>query len=191
MSSCAHGNAPFDSLDKSRRDKVAREAISLIRKYAELGIVTYLDEQEFKQKVPRQNEIGGPYEFCVWNSFMGVRAWLDRTKYPGKVSYFFEAGDKSQRKANALLSRIFQHPELKDAYRLSNFGFVDKKQASACQAADLLAWQWNKEYENRIADKDSRKDFEALVNGKDYFLRKVDVDRHAEVTRQILDEASS
>ena len=43
-----------------------------------------------------------------------------------------------------MMAMIMSKPELRQAYRTAQFGFVVKTELP-CQAADLLAWQWAKD----------------------------------------------
>jgi hypothetical protein len=135
MSACASGNPPFDRLNLEQRDAVARKAISLVKEHAALGAAFTVDENEFVTKVPAQDQFGGPYEFLVWNCMMAVRRWMDQTGLKGDVEYFFEAGHQHQGRANALMQRIFEVPELRLEYRYAGHKFVEKEKSRPVQAA--------------------------------------------------------
>ena len=182
MSACAHGNYPFDRLTPPERDQVAREAIALIREHAAFGIAITVDEHEFNRRVPDvgKDVHGEAYEFAAWNCLMGVSNWLEITGRKGRVGYFFEAGHKHQARAHRLMDYLFQASEHRDQYQYGGHGFVPKESSCAIQAADLLAWQFFQHRKRVDAKKPQRKDFEALVKGKTYNVRHIDIDIHIE-----------
>jgi hypothetical protein len=62
------------------------------------------------------------------------------------MSFFFEAGFMHEGLANRMMNRIFKAPQLCEFYRYKAHVFVDKKEARPTQAADLLPWQWYKDF---------------------------------------------
>jgi len=189
MSACAHGNSPFDKLSPANRDKVARKAIALICEFAALGIAATVNQRQYEENVPNPYGFQGPYEFCAWNCLMGVRRWIEEEGRKGDVAYVFEAGHASQSKANRLMQQLFESDKLRARYRYVSHTFVDKVKVRPVQTADVIAWQWLKDRKNEAEGRPRRKDLEALLSVR-HLYRHIDVDQHAEVTRQILAEAS-
>lgn len=185
MSACAHGKKPFDHLSYDDRDKAARLAIGLIKKFALVGIAATVDERQHEAQVPDPYKIHGPYEFCVWNCLMGVRRWMDGEGRKGDVAYVFEAGHAHQSNANRLMHLLFKSPRLRERYRYVSHSFVDKAKSRPCQAADILAWQWYTDAKRAAEGKSQRADLKALLSVP-HLVRHIDVERHAEISRQLL-----
>lgn len=187
MSACAHGNPPFERLSRDKRDKVAREAIALIKKHAFAYAITTVNEREFVEKVPNQSDQFGhssAYAFCVWNCLFHVQAACREYGLAGRKVYLFEAGHRHQSDANRIMNGIFEVPSLREDYEYKSHAFVDKDESALVQAADLLAWQ---AYQDRLRELDGRprrKDMASLVqmNG---VVRHIDVDAHAETVRRV------
>jgi len=120
------------------------------------------------------------YLWACWTVMAFVRRWASIHNWPGGIQYFFEAGHASQSQANGLLKLIAGNEHLSAAYHYKAHGFIKKEDSGAVQAADILAWQTNKDLKRRKEGKPSRKDFVALLkaphtnlvfaDGKDHFV---------------------
>jgi len=188
MSACAHHNEPFGHLSRSECDEVSREAIRLIRKYADRGFAVTVDEKEFEALVPIEAQIshGSAYDFCVWNCLMGVRLWLSDMPERVGAAYFFEAGHRHQSSAERLMRRLMNVPELRKEYRYRGHAFVLKEHSRPCQAADLFAWQWFQHAKRAEQGLPPRKDGAALMENRWYQARHIDVKKHVQVVRELM-----
>lgn len=74
----------------------------------------------------------------------GGRADRDR------VAYVFEAGHVGQTEAQDFMRGATRAAESLEAYRHYSHGFVPKTDSSLLQAADLLAWEWAKCYDETV-----------------------------------------
>lgn len=82
------------------------------------------------------------------------------------ISYFFEAGDANQSKANSMMNFAFGHPHARDITMYGAHGFFPKERTTPCQAADLLAWQWFTDRKrSETKPYRPRKYLEALIHG--------------------------
>ena len=163
MSACAHGNHPFHNLTLDQRIEVGKRAISCIKAHTIMGLAVSLDTAEFQKLAPDHHLIGSPYTFCVHCVIGGVERWAQETEFNGKIAYFFEAGHRSQSEAHAIMGKMFQQPDLRNASRYSSHSFVQKNDSAAVQAADLLAWQWYTDRRHEIEGRPRRKDISDLL----------------------------
>lgn len=164
MSSCAHGNYPFNKLSRDVRIEVETSVIELINKYAAFGVAVAVNEADYRRWFPRGNHIGSPYAYCCWQVMAGIFNWMNKRNFEGHTSYFFEAGHASQSEANALMMRIFNDPRLRQQYRYANHRFVDKEKVRPVQTADILAWQYATQVKRWIkGDNRMRADCRALM----------------------------
>jgi Protein of unknown function (DUF3800) len=163
MSECAHGNGPFSRLSKSDRIAVAKRVIEIIKGRTILGLAVTLNSDEFRSLMQFHPLIGGPYSFAAHMVLTGVNTWIERNNIQGKVAYFFEAGHESRPEANRIMAEIFSHENLKNEYRYGGHAFVEKEEAPAVQAADLLAWQWYTDKRHEMEGRPRRKDCASLL----------------------------
>lgn len=170
MSGCAPdpGFPPFDKLTKAERIAAATEAINLIKKHLTRGIAISVQLDQFRH-IPRFNQFETPYTFACWQALMGVRHWADETGYTGEIAYFFEGGHESQSEANRIITRISNDPILKPLYRYASHTFVCKHKAMLLQTADILAWQWWHQVDDREGKGifKLRRDFASLAEERD------------------------
>ncbi|WFU84381.1 DUF3800 domain-containing protein [Bradyrhizobium sp. CIAT3101] len=171
MAACAQRTTPFNTISRDAGADAEKKVIKLINDHALLGLAIAINEPDYDYLMTRQDITGDAYSFCCWQILAGVQAWIARNNFEGRISYFFEAGHKSQRRANAIMKRIFEDESLRIRYRYETHGFVEKNDSSAVQAADILAWQqatqmkrWLKN-EHRV-----RADFQALVKNPPHEL---------------------
>lgn len=171
MSSCAHGSDPFAGLTKEQRVAALREAISIIHASAVHGVAATVDPKALASMAT--DHLAGrfkttPYELCVFNAVVMVAAWA-RDHRPGenRISYIFEAGDSHEAQANAMLTVGFQRPQMREYCMYRGHAFFPKVEATPCQAADLLAWQWFTDAKRRSKPSYmQRRDLSALLGGR-------------------------
>ena len=150
MSSCAHGTAPFELLDKDCRVEIEKTLIGLIKTFASYGCAVSVEPSKYIHIMPIDSRVGGSYSFCVNTCLQAVASWADESNYHGDIAYFFESGHRSQSEANGIMDRIFQIPEMRKRYRYSSHTFADKRKVMALQSSDLLAWQWHTDQKRRM-----------------------------------------
>jgi hypothetical protein len=173
MVDCAPGNPPFDKLSRDQRVAVETEMIALIRSHALFGAAVAINENDFYEFFPAPSPMGDAYSYCCWLILAGISGWIRRNYFDGKIGYFFEAGHKYQPQANALMARIFNHPDLRHEHRYATHAFVTKEGARPIQTADILAWQHASDIKKRIAGKPRRADFSALIDGQPWEMKLV------------------
>jgi hypothetical protein len=162
MVDCAHGNPPFDKLNKRQRALVASNMIGTIKRRTIHGYASAVNVEHFKHIAPKSPLIGSAYSLCATTmlvavqSLIGQRAGVD-------VAYFFEAGYDSQSEANRIMTQIFRVPQLRKASGYTSHTFVDKRLFPGVQAADLLAWHFYTDIRRGMEGKDTyRADFGSL-----------------------------
>lgn len=164
MVSCAHGNHPFDHLNRDQRIQAQKDVIALINQHALLGLAAAVNENDYWRMFGQNSPGGTPYSFLCWQILAGIRSWINRTNFDGRVAYFYEAGHDSEGEADALMKRIFRHPNLREGYRYAGHAFVDKQQVRPVQTADILAWHWATQIKRWLNNNpDRRADFRALT----------------------------
>ena len=100
--------------------------------------------------------------------------WWRHENCPSEsFAYFMETGDPDKSEVVSTVERMRHDDETGTAklIKVSSFSTVDKGTARGLEAADFVAWQWNKYYMDKIRtgnENKPRKDFAAL----DYALRR-------------------
>lgn len=165
MVDCAHGAGEFSNLTVIMRDKVARQAIELTKKYASRGLAVSLDKVAFSH-FSKQYLWNTPYSLLAGQMLFGVRLWAEKSGHEGNVSYLFEAGADGAGDLVNAFGKIRADALLESEYRLGCVSFPKKRDLGAepLQCADLLAWHWNT-HQKRIGRglKTLRKDFDNLL----------------------------
>ena len=146
MADCAGGGGDFRGRSVSDRDALCRKLIGIIQRRALLGIVASVDPREYAKVAERTLvERGGAYMMSLLWCVQGVGQWAASREYRGRIAYFFEAGHRLQSHASSAMMRVKTNPGLERRLCYASHAFIDKNEACAIQAADLLAWQWYKD----------------------------------------------
>ena len=151
MSACAHRAKPFDVLGKDDCIEVESRLIQLIKRFVSYGIGITVSPADYETIVPDlPHDLGSAYSYSARLCLTAVKGWIESSAFTGDVAYFFESGHKSQAEANQIMTKIFEVPELRLAYRYASHTFADKRKIRPLQAADLLAWQWHTDNKRRL-----------------------------------------
>lgn len=153
MVDCAHGNEPFDKMEKEERIEIVKKFIQIIKDYTIAGqaVLAKADYFEISEKDP------DVYSSCVDGCVLALRSWLDIHRMKGDIAYFFESGHKNR-------GRAYNHVAQRLAEYSASLTFAGKDQVRLLQAADLLAWQCTKYAKDRSArSRPPRKDFISLM----------------------------
>lgn len=192
MSACNAGQDPFDRLSEEECIEVATEAIGLIGKHAAHGFAVTVDQASFYRVVTAKGFVSTPYELCAWLCLVTTNSYAERAHPNSGMSFVFESGFKDQTTANGMMNNIFNAPKLRESYRYVSHSFIDKKLSRPTQAADILAWQWFKDYKrNKNGARKRRGDLEALISGTRHFAMHLGQDKLQEYVDKINEMAGS
>jgi hypothetical protein len=158
MEECAHGVAQFKGWPKPKRVEIQTKLIGIIKRRAAIGVVVSVCQQDYATvAAPGLSQAGGAYVLCLMWCLAGVSAWVNRHNFQGSIAYFFEAGHRLQSHANRAMNSLASNPILSAQSRYGGHAFLpkdlaepDKRLVRPLQAADLLAWQWHKDWDNRF-----------------------------------------
>jgi len=147
-----------------QRIECETKLIKIIKRHMRFGVTVTVNEVEYNEWSAPDHIFGSAYTWCCYMRFVGIGNWIKRANFQGEMAYFFEAGHRNQKEANAVLAGISDTPGLN--YRSHTFV---KKDVRPLQAADLLAWQaatQRKRSDRGIPT--MRSDFAVLVTEKTY-----------------------
>jgi hypothetical protein len=94
--------------------------------------------------------------------------WLQETKNTNEsFAYFMESGDEDEAEVLRSVAVMRQHQKTAKHIRVGSFTVANKGKARGLEAADCVAWHWNKYYmdsERKDRTRSPRKDWLALAN---------------------------
>lgn len=144
---CAHRNKEFESKSREDCDALLIDLIELIRKYAALQVTCAISQRWFDALRPTTWKAiyGDAYALGATICLQSISSWCNDNAYFGRIAYFFEENKEGQSSASRFMDFVTSHPALKTLYRHHSHIFMAKPDAVPLQAADLLAWEMNKE----------------------------------------------
>jgi hypothetical protein len=133
---------------------VLKKFHGIIKRSTQRGVGYAVRNRAFAELMPPKikHEYGGPYGWCVLLTLVEVGLWARRRNQ--WVTYFFEAGDFGQRKADAVIRRLYNDGRYRELFRILGWGFYPKKGPHAViqlQPADFIAFEAYKDIDNFLA----------------------------------------
>lgn len=166
MVDCAHGNKLFSNLSLQQRIDVSKSLIEIVKNRAAIGFAVSVDTSAYNELMPEWAPAKSAYAFCARCVIDEMGKWFYKTNFHSKSAYFFEAGHESRAEAEQLIVGVLNNPfnTMKDVhYGYVAHSFIQKEEAPAVQAADILAWQWATDIKHKNNAKPRRKDFANLL----------------------------
>ena len=147
MADCAHGVGEFSKLNTQRRKDLVVSLVGYFKRRMEIGIAVSISETDFGRIEPPSWERGGPYGLAALQVLGAVVAWAEKYSYQGKISYFFEAGHEHQSATDDAINMVRDGDQKRGTtyLRYHSHTFAGKRDLRPLQAADLLAYEWQKE----------------------------------------------
>ena len=97
--------------------------------------------------------------------------WAEECHFNERFAYVRESGDEDDAQvASSVRSMRTGHPDTARLIRVASFAHVEKGIARGTEAADCVAWYWNKWYMDKArkgTPEHPRKDFAALVGSEE------------------------
>lgn len=187
---CATGNGNYADLSMDSRVRSEKLLIENIKRRSRFGFGACVDPHAYGRIVGTANNAPSAYTYALQSCFVILGRWAARTRFSGQISYYFEAGHRSQGEADRYFrDALLESERSKLKHRYAGHSFVDKREALPLQAADLLAWQYQHYHARRIEKGilKPRADFEALMRNCDVCIEHDDAALHR-FKDQIVDE---
>ncbi|MGO9338231.1 MAG: DUF3800 domain-containing protein [Terracidiphilus sp.] len=148
--SCFSRCDKFDSLTQTQSNDIFDAMIEVLDSTLIYGILTEIETAVYEAAIKRlgpqvRRMVGSAYSICAIRCAENVSEWLAKRGIAGDVHYFFEAGCQYAGEVAHFFKQIESTPELKSRFRFGGCSFVTKQDAPQLQAADLLAWEWQRE----------------------------------------------
>jgi len=162
---------------KDRFDRDSKIVPRLIRENTKYILVVAARPQEFLKEAPDswKNTFGtNIHAIGIQTLLITMGWWAEDNCYNEKFAYFRESGDKDDGEvARSVEAMRTGHPDTARLIRISSFAHVQKGIERGTEAADCVAWHWNKWYMDKARrgkEQEPRKDFAELVGSqKDKF----------------------
>jgi len=140
---------PYCRWDDDKRARVLADLTRLLGDTAKYAVAGILLKDEYDSFCAHHGRPLGatPYELCADTCIGFVSKWLEDNDLPNeRVAYFFEAGDSEHGGSgqfNDSIQRILRRSaRYREETRIASASFVLKRNASALQTADLLAYEF-------------------------------------------------
>lgn len=147
-----HGRGVFSDSTQQERDALLREAVKTINTRRTVGVAVSCSVAEVQQHSPKfVRGFSHAYPICCHIAMTTLGAYLDEKHDLEEVVYTFEAGHQYEAEAREFIKNAVRSPEAKRSYRHIGDSFLPKSEAVPLEAADLLAWEWTKCYDETIA----------------------------------------
>lgn len=184
----------YKGIGVAKRDELIKATVELINRHIVAGAAVSCWTQDVKNFGPNFVQgFSNAYSILCHLAASALGIWL-RGRYPngsGGVDYVFEAGNDHAGEANALLNNAKRAPFLVESYQYRSHLFVPKEAAPQLWAADFIAWEWAKYWDETVASRKRpmRRSLEALLRPRlgDYKVAHLGGERFIRFLRQIRD----
>jgi len=134
------GKAQYEQLKD--RASVFKMAVDTIDQYATAGVGVAFFQDELEALVPEEwpQRFGSNYSGACQICLQLTANWLDEHRQFASVFYTLENGHTFRNEIDRVLHKAAGTPELKQLFRYHGHTFLDKRDATGLQAADVLAW---------------------------------------------------
>lgn len=137
------GCEPYAHLSRSRRIEIEKELIAIIRKHRSLAFASGISETMYSRVCADyfpMPHVMTAYTWCLIDCEKLVEMWARDHNLDGQIAYYFESGHKHQGLANRAWDKLFSDEDRRKRFRYGSHSFIDKADAGALQAADMLAY---------------------------------------------------
>ena len=155
---------------KERFQSDCRAIPKFIRENVERILVVAARPDEFLSTAPQKwKETFGTnfHVIGVQTLLIAMGWWAEESHFGERFAYFRESGDEDDGEVASSVERMRTgHPATARLIRISSFSHVEKGVARGTEAADCIAWHWNKWYMDKVRRgnaQNPRKDFAELV----------------------------
>lgn len=149
---CAGGRYPFGPPEwpYEARQAFMRDLAHLTARTRDAGFIAFTHQDEYEVEVAARPEIvknaGEPFALCLMACMDAICGYIEKN-YPGeRVTYWIEAGSRNESQAMEFLSRIASNEATRERFKLRDYGFYPKVDVPTLCAADLLCWEWQRNY---------------------------------------------
>lgn len=159
-----------ESPEQARRfEEDSRSIPATIGQHATYVLVVSFRPDEVRRVAPRDWQLRFGTSWHALSIQLGLIAmgwWARERGYCAGFEYFMESGDEDEPRVLADVGRMrVEHAETSRHVQVKCFTPIAKGSAPGLEAADFVAWHWNKHYIDRIrTSRPPRRDFAAFLS---------------------------
>jgi hypothetical protein len=170
---CVNRSGEFENLSRAECDSLTGDLARLTVKMGNAGIAAAFTNEDYGRVISAtrgvEKIIGSPFSLCILAILNLVSKWASVADYSGEIVYWFEDGNKQQREAAQFLSLISSHPELKKRFHVDGWGFHNRRNVPPLQAADFVAYEYQRIYHDWLTGRHDRYPFIRLLYGRPFY----------------------
>ena len=143
---------PYKNWSEFKHRRVLEKLIIEIRSRTRVPIGASVPVADFAeyQKVCEASQECSAYTFCAVQCLSQVGEWADQYGHDEPIAYVLESGAGFNKQLDKLRDELGGNEVRKKRYRFGSLTIADKRQMNPLQAADILAYELNKEMVNFI-----------------------------------------
>jgi len=151
MNGLVHRRERFKGVTPQQRDHLLREAVRIINERITAGAAVSCSRAEVAALSPKWiRGFKSPYSVCCHWGMTALEVALRNVGVMAPIAYVFEKGHPDEAEARDVVKQASLSPELRAIYRYHSDAFIPKSDAVPLQAADVLAWEWAKFYDETL-----------------------------------------
>jgi hypothetical protein len=164
-----HRNLGFKGIGDSDRDRLVVHAADMVKRHITAGVIVSCWTQDVKNFSPDWiRGFSHAYSICCHFAAVSLGGWL-RDRYPsgsGGVAYIIENNEVHASEAAMFFNAAAHEPGIADFYQYRSHAFVGKADAPQLGAADFLAWEWGKYWDETVAHskREMRRSLQAVLS---------------------------
>lgn len=149
MTDFAARREQFKGISDEEHLRLIQGAIAIIRSRVEYSVAVSCKLNEIEAIRLGGSPVLSAYSMCIHMCMSQVGSWVRSTGRDDRVAYIFERGYGSEGDARASIADSCREPALRESYRHAADAFLPKE-TPQLQAADFLAWEWAKCYDESL-----------------------------------------
>lgn len=139
----------FSGMTDEDHLRLIQGAIAIIRERVDYSVAVSCKLSEIHAIKRGGSPAVSAYSMCIHLCMSQVGDWVRKTGRDDRVAYVFEQGYGTEADARASIAESCQEPTLRESYRYAADAFLPKG-TPQLQAADFLAWEWAKCYDETL-----------------------------------------
>jgi len=144
-SDCANGAPPFDAWTHQQRMDRPIDLIAIVNRHIVMSVATIIPRALYNEHVAQSDrrKLGGPYGLAAVTCGLEIAKVMRMLDADARAAYMYDAGTRGSGEILKSFSEVLKTKEqaARDRYRLATVNFVDNREITPLQAADLLAYE--------------------------------------------------
>ena len=149
-----HLRGDFKDCTHADISRIVQRLVEIIRRHAAQIVVVSCNIKEVEAlQLKSASAKSFAYQLTTHAAMAAVGDWAKKFSGERLVAYMFDQGHEAMGAANFLLEGLLAHPDGADIYSYHSHTFQPSKSSAALQAADLIAYECGKVWDEQIYSK--------------------------------------